>query len=105
MQRWAPEQLPKCQHCDFASIIPAHPAHWKKLILSNGSNEPVRVFLSFPGTERPSGAIRSIAGKQQFCWGLPYMEGIVRVNFADRPEHSLDIRLEQARIYYDVPLG
>jgi MoaA/NifB/PqqE/SkfB family radical SAM enzyme len=105
MLRWNPAQLPKCQHCDFASLIPAHPTHWKKLILSNRSADPVRVFLSFPETGRPPSAVRTIAGNWQFCWGLPYMEGVVRVNLAEAPERSVDIWLEQARIYYDVCLS
>jgi hypothetical protein len=63
------------------------------------------VSLSFPDADRPQSTTRTIAENQQFCWGLPYMEGIVRVNVADAPEHSVNIRLEQARIYYDIPLG
>jgi MoaA/NifB/PqqE/SkfB family radical SAM enzyme len=105
MAQWDPERLPKCQHCDFTSLSPVHSSHWKKLILSNRSAGPIRVSLSFPDADRPQSTTRTIAENQQFCWGLPYMEGIVRVNVADAPEHSVNIRLEQARIYYDIPLG
>jgi len=105
MVRWDTNRLPKCRSCDFAGIIPAQPAHWKKLVLSNKNATPVRVFLSYPGTERPPGAVKTIAGGQQFCWGLPYMEGPVRVNVADAAERSIEILLEPARVHYDVPLA
>lgn len=97
------EQLPKCRGCNFASLKPLMPNHWKKLLINNRTDDQLRLHLEFDGDgELQRSASRSISARSLFTWGISYREGAVRIVVDAENPSIRTIDLHPAQVYYNI---
>lgn len=99
-----PHVMAKCAGCTHATRAPFAPGGWKKLLLRNPGQAPVRVSLAFSvdGGER-KGAPRTLAPGAVFAWGIPYEgQAGVDVLWGEDPPLRTHVALSPAQRYYEA---
>jgi len=99
--------LTKCRKCNFASLQPLTPQHWKKLLFLNSTEDTCELFLEI---SRRGALMRtsrySLPAHKTFTWGLFYQNDIEHVTiFRNDNDFLTRVKINPIQTYYDIVIS